>query len=466
MLAPAGVLAALAALAGLRGSAGEPIRAQTAEVTQGTIARRTLVTGTLQAARTVALGSEVSGTIHSIEADFNDRVRKGQVVARLDPSVYQAQITEAEARLAQARAEHARLQAVVDDARRKVARAETLAAEDVVSTAELDLARLAASDAEAALKAGAADITATQAMLDRARLSVNRTIIRSPIDGIVVSRHVNVGQTVAASVQTPLLFTVADLRYMQVLAEISEADVGGVRSGSKATLQVESIGDQQFEGTVAAVRLQPLLEQAAASSTGGGAGPPVPTGTSGTSAAAGPGTSSARQPSAPSPAGAGATQTSPPGPSSAAASGGTSASSSSQASEAGAATGGVVTYTVVIDVNNATGTVPPGGTAIITLATHQRPDAIRIPNAALAFRPSAEAFKALNQEPPVLEPSQLPHEELRPGTRRAYVWKVENRRFVPIAVEAGLADDFWTELVEGPLRPGDVLLTAAEPTRK
>jgi len=274
---------------------------------------------------------------------------------------------------------------------------------------------------------------------------------------------VNVGQTVAASVQTPLLFTVADLRYMQVLAEISEADVGGVRSGSKATFQVESIGDQQFEGTVAAVHLQPLLEQASASSTGGGAGPPAPTGTSGTSAAAGPATSSAAQSSATSPTGAGATQTSPP---SAAASGGTRASSSSQASEAGASTGGVVAYTAVIDVNNATGTVPPGGTAIITLATHQRPDAIRIPNAALAFRPSAEAFKALNQEPPVLEPSQLPHEELRPGTRRAYVWKVENRRFVPIAVEAGLADDFWTELVEGPLRPGDVLLTAAEPTRK
>jgi RND family efflux transporter MFP subunit len=450
----------------LRGSGADSIEVTTAEVTSGTIARRIMVSGTLQPARTVALGSQVSGTIQSLEADFNDQVRAGQIVARLDPSAYQAHLTEAEARLAQARAEHTRLQVAADDARTRVARAELLAADELISGAELDLARLTVKDAEAALRAAAAGIAATQAMLTQARVSLNHTIIRSPIDGIVVSRDVDVGQTVAASVQTPVLFTIANLRHMQLLAEIAEADVGGVRPGSRVTFQVESIGNQPFEGTVTAVRLQPVLEPASASSSGAGSGNPVPAGSSGLSGTSAPATSAATPPSATSPAGAGGTQTAPLGASSAGASPGASASTPSQASGGGATTGGVVTYIAVIDVNNATGTVPPGGTAVITLGGHERPNAIRIPNTALAFRPSAGAFSAANQEPPVLDPPQSPREQSRRGTRRGYVWKLENRRFVPIAVEAGLADESWTELIEGPLRPGDVLLTAAEPTRK
>jgi HlyD family secretion protein len=120
----------------------------------------------------------------------------------------------------------------------------------------------------------------------------------------------------------------------------------------------------------------------------------------------------------------------------------------------------------VIDVNNTEGAIPPGGTAIIDLAGHERPNVVRVPNTALAFRPSAAAFAEVDQDPPILDPPQLPREKATNGLRQAYVWKFENRRFVPIAVEAGLADDDWTELVAGPLRPGDVLLTAAEPAKK
>ena len=120
----------------------------------------------------------------------------------------------------------------------------------------------------------------------------------------------------------------------------------------------------------------------------------------------------------------------------------------------------------MIDVNNTEGAVPPGGTAIVDLAGRERQGVVRIPNKALAFRPSAEAFAEVDQDPPILDPPRLPREKSNSGIRQAHVWKFENRRFVPIAVEAGLADDNWTELVEGQLRPGDVLLTAAEPAKK
>ena len=168
------------------------------------------------------------------------------------------------ARVAQLRAEHEKEQTVVDDAGTKLARAEQLAAAAVIPMAELDAARLAAKEASYTLKATAANIAAAQAVAAEAQVSLNYTTIRSPIDGIVIARHVDVGQAVKASVQTPILFTVADTRRMQLFAEIAESDVGAVRPGSKAAFQIEAIGNRSFEGPVSSVRLQPYLQQVVA----------------------------------------------------------------------------------------------------------------------------------------------------------------------------------------------------------
>ena len=338
LVAVAGLLG-LAAVGLLRRTGAEPIEIATAEVTSGPIVRRIMVTGTLEPMRTVAIGSQVSGTIQSVEVDFNDTVKAGQIVARLDPSLYEARLIEAGAGLAQSRSELVRLRAVADDATTKLDRVEELAADDLVPTAEFDLARLTARDAAAAVKAAVAGVDAARASVAEARVGLNHTIVRSPIDGIVISREVEVGQTVSASVQTPVLFTVADLRQMQLLAEIPESDVGGVRPGSRVSIQVESIAGKTFAGTVSSVRLQPVVEQAIASGQGAGSGTPTPTGTSGT--ASPPGTPTT--PAATSPAGAPVGAAAPP----------------SQPSTATASSAGVVTYTAVIDVNNTEGAVPP-----------------------------------------------------------------------------------------------------------
>ena len=250
LAAAVGLLAIVAILVLVpRDGADSPLDVTTAPVTTGTVARRVMSTGTLQPVRTVDVGAQVSGTIHSIEADFNDRVRAGRIVARLDPSIYESQLGEAQARLEQAQAERERLRVVLDDARAKLGRSETLATESLVPRAELDLAKTAALHAAADVKGADAAIASARASITQARVSLNHTVIRSPIDGIVISRHVDVGQTIASAVQTPVLFTIADLSRMQLLAEVAEADVGGVQPGSRVSFQIESIGQQAFDGT-------------------------------------------------------------------------------------------------------------------------------------------------------------------------------------------------------------------------
>ena len=437
---------------------GETVNVTTAEVTSGDIVRRVMMTGTLQPSRTVEIGSQVSGTIQSIDADFNDPVRRGQIVARLDPSIYDARLVEASARVARLRAEYERAQAVTDDAQAKLARAEQLAAADVIPVADLDVARMAASDASSALKAAAADIAAAQAVAAEARVSLSYTTIRSPIDGIVIARHIDVGQTVKTSVQAPVLFTVADTRRMQLLAEIAESDVAAVRPGSKAVFQIESVGNQRFEGTVSSVRLQPLLQQVAGPARGSAATAeqtetttPMPVGSW-----------SAQPPDAASPGATGTSGTSGP-PAAPAATDSTTPQPTSVTQPVSSTPGGVVTYMAVIDVDNASGQVPPGGTTIVFLPGQERRNVVRVRNSALTFRPSTAAFAAVGQDPPTLDSPRPEADRDRRGVRLAHVWKFENRRFIPIPVDVGVADDAWTELVSGPIQSGDIVLIDAVP---
>ena len=415
---------------------GDPIEVTTAQVTQGTVIRQVFATGSLQPARAVAVGAQLSGKLVSVEADFNSRVRAGQVLARLDPALHHSQVINAQAKLAQAEAARIGGQVVLDNVREKLVRAEQLAAQDLIPQSELDAARTNLKQAAAALTAAEAGIAEARALVMEARVSLDHTVIRSPVEGIVISRHVDIGQTVAASAETPVLFEVADLRRMHLLAEISEADLSGVQAGSVVTFQVEALGDQSFEGTVSSVRLQPVPDQTAVPTSG--TTPSAATG-SPPQASAPAQTGAARQAGARSPSAVGAQ---PP------------------------ATGaGVVSYAAVIEVDNVTGKLMPGGTAIIVLDGAKRENVVRIPNNALSFRPPPDVLAAVGQEPPVTDrPEHSVGQRPPRGPRRVYVWKFENREFVPIAVETGLSDDRWTELVSGALRPGDTVVTAAAPS--
>ena len=434
------------------------IQVQAAAVTSGPIARQVLVSGTLEPARMVDVGSQVSGTIASLPADFNTRVRSGQVLARLDPASFQTRLVEAEAGLAKAEAERARRQAVLDDARTKLEAAQALAGDQQLARAELDLAQTAMLQAAADVRAADADIAAARAVITEARVNLDRTVIRSPIDGVVIGRHVEVGQTIAASVHAPVLFTIGDLRRMRLLAEVPEGEVGGVQRGSPVRFDIESVGGHPFTGTVAEVRLAPQVAASTASnsSTSSNTSPtPAPVATSGSSSAS---TSGSAQP-------AGSTATG--GATSQAAAGQTSSLSPAAlttSARQAAPTTGVVTYIAVIDVDASSEEIPPGGTAIVTLTGSERAQTARIPNNALTFAPSTDAFAAVDQQPPVINRADTGSVK-QTATRKGYVWKFENNRFVPIAVETGIADDAWTELVSGDVRPGDRLVTAAVPLR-
>src|SRR5688572_20785046 len=254
------VLAVLGGLV-LRGRADE-VRYVTAPVTRGDVLEVVGATGTLQAVTTVQVGSQVSGTIQSLYADFNSVVRKGQVLARLDPSLLQARLGQVQAAHVSAQANVERARATLEDARQKLARAQTLSAQGLVPEADLETARATHAEAAAQLKASQAAVTQAAANVRQAQVDMTHSVIAAPIDGVVVARNVDVGQTVAASLQAPVLFVIAnDLSRLQVSASIDEADVGRVRAGQEATFRVDAFPNEVFSGSVEQVRLQPITLQ-------------------------------------------------------------------------------------------------------------------------------------------------------------------------------------------------------------
>jgi HlyD family secretion protein len=316
---------------------GPEIQVNTAPITRGDIIDTVGATGTLQAVTTVQVGSQVSGNISWLGADFNSIVRKGQVIARLDPSLFQAQLQQTTANLNQARANLTKAQSDLErtkvqltDAQQKYARARELSAKNLLPQSDLDAAKIAIDTAQAMLASQQATVAQAQAAVSQSQASVNQsqvnldhTIIAAPIDGIVTQRNVDVGQTVAASMQAPTLFIIAaDLSKMQVNANIDESDVGRIRPGQHVTFRVDAYPTETFEGTVAQIRLQPVVVQ------------------------------------------------------------------------------NVTTYGTVIDVPNPQLKLKPGMTANVKVEIAKRTDALRIPTAALRFRPTQEVFAALNQEVP------------------------------------------------------------------
>jgi len=220
----------------------------TAPVQRGDVRVTVTATGALKAVTTVEVGTQVSGTISALYADFNSHVKKGQIIARLDTTLLYASLQDARSNLE-------RVSALDQQASADLKRQRSLFARELVSQAELD-------QSIAAARVAAANLISARAGVERARINLRYAIIQSPIDGIVLSRAVELGQTVAASFSTPTLFSLAgDLRVMQVQAAVDEADIGRVREGQKATFTVDAYPDEQFEGVVEQVRLQPTITQ-------------------------------------------------------------------------------------------------------------------------------------------------------------------------------------------------------------
>jgi HlyD family secretion protein len=267
-------------------------------------------TGVLQAVTTVQVGSQVSGTIQSLFADFNSTVKKDQVVARLDPALFEARLAQAQANLAAARANVERSQAAVDDARQKYERAKELAGQNLLPQSDLESAKATFDGAVAQDRANRSAVAQADASVNQARLDLEHTVIQAPIDGVVLARNVDVGQTVAASLQAPTLFVIAnDLTQMEVNASIDEADIGRVRAGQPVSFRVDAFPDAIFAGTVKQVRLQPITSQ------------------------------------------------------------------------------NVVTYNTIIGVENPGQRLMPGMTATVSVIVDSRSDVLRVPAAALRFRP-------------------------------------------------------------------------------
>jgi HlyD family secretion protein len=251
------LVAAAAAFVLLRGRSGTS-RYTTASVDRGDIVEVVGATGTLEAVTTVQIGSQVSGTIESLYADFNSVVKKGQVIARLDPSLFEARLGQEKANLLSARANVDRSRASVEDTRQKYERAKELAAQQLVPQTDLETAKANYDGAVAQLKASEAASSQAEASVHQAEVDLSHTIITTPIDGVVISRNVDIGQTVAASFQAPVLFVIAnDLAEMRVNASVDEADVGNVKEGQEVSFRVDAFPDRSFDGRVEQVRLNP-----------------------------------------------------------------------------------------------------------------------------------------------------------------------------------------------------------------
>ncbi|MBK1719854.1 efflux RND transporter periplasmic adaptor subunit [Thiocystis violacea] len=237
---------------------GERIDFKTAEIRRGDLRVEVTATGRLQPVTQVDVGTEVSGTIQTVEADFNDRVARGQVLARLDPDQSLAKERQSAAALALARAQVDEAQATADETASKRRRTRDLITKRLVSPEDLDTAEAAADRATALLAVARAKVDQAQAQLDADRRTLDKTVIRSPIDGIVLMRDVEPGQTVAASLQTPVLFTLAEnLTQMELKVDVDEADVGQVIEGQRAVFTVDAYPRRTFPATITQVRFAP-----------------------------------------------------------------------------------------------------------------------------------------------------------------------------------------------------------------
>lgn len=369
---------------------------QTVALERGPIVARVTATGVLSAVVTVQVGSQVSGRIARLLADWNDTVRKGALLAEIDPALFQANLEQARANVLAAQGQLKQAEANVLAARRTFERNEPLRASNLIAQADLDTSETTLKAAQASVVSARGQLAQARAQLTQSEVNLNYTRILSPIDGTVISRSVDVGQTVAASLQAPTIFTLAgDLRQMQVDTSVAEADVGKLASGMEATFLVDAFPDERFKGTIRQIRNAPQTQQ------------------------------------------------------------------------------NVVTYDAVIDVRNPDLKLRPGMTANVTVVYADRPDVLRVPNAALRFRPPPEMLAAIGSARGggggAAPPGVAGRGTGRPGGRGGAtaanarsVWLLRDGRPVPAQVAVGVSDGTFTEVVAGSLQPGEQLVTGVD----
>jgi len=384
-------------------SAEGEVRYRTAKVQRGPITAVVVASGTLNAVSTVQVGSQISGQVKDIYADFNTAVKKDQVIARLDPATFELRVNQALAdveaaesavalarsALAAQQAELGRVKVALLDAQRDFERKQTLAERKFISPAELDKARTARDSTrgqvnavEAQLKASEAQVSSTlsavkqrQSLLRQAQVDLDRTTIRAPVDGTVILRNVDAGQTVAASPQAPVLFTIAqDLRDMQVEAALDQAEVGRLRVGLPVSFSVDAFPRRSFAGEVRQIRRSPADAQKAGS------------------------------------------------------------------------------YTVVISAANPDLALLPGMTAKVRVTVDSREAVLKVPNTALRFRPAGA------QAAP---PDDAPEAAGSAGR----VWILQEGVPSPLDVRLGLTDGSATELVAGVLAEGAEVIVGVRTRR-
>ena len=425
------VVVAIGILAAFRLRGGEKTEYYTTAVDRGDIHEVVEATGTINAVTTVQVGSQVSGTISHLFADFNSRVKKGQVVAQIDPALFQANLLQAQADAANAKANLVAAQANLEKAKATALQARTdydrtisLAKEGVMSQQQLDLAKATSDTNGAAVSASQAQVTQAAAQVQQkdaavklAQTNLDYTTIHAPIDGTVIARNVDVGQTVAASLQAPTLFTIAqDLTKMQVYAATDESDVGMIKTGQVVTFKVDAFPRDTFSGKVSQVRMNATTVQ------------------------------------------------------------------------------NVVTYNTIIDFDNPELKLFPGMTAYISIPVASANNVMRVPNGALRYKPNltADQVRALYRQYGLISGAPQGQQtsggeaapQRRPGqgggggadngasavqrTPRidvSVVWKLHpDKTLEPVRIRTGITDHTITEVAQvlkGNLNAGDQLVTGA-----
>jgi HlyD family secretion protein len=400
----------------------------TEKIVRGDIRDVVEATGTINAVITVQVGSQVSGTIYKLYADFNSHVRKDQIIARIDPSLFEGALLQAKADLETARANSAAARANLEKAKAAEAQARAdyertkpLAAQGVLSQQALDVSKANEDAALAVISAAQADVGQANAQVNQktaavtvSQTNLDHTIIRAPIDGVVVSRTVDIGQTVAASLQAPTLFTIAqDLTKMQVYAKTDESDVGQIKTGQPVAFKVDAFPNDQFRGRVSQIRMNATTVQ------------------------------------------------------------------------------NVVTYDTIIDFDNPEMKLFPGMTAYVTIPVATAIDVLRVPNAALRYKPdiNPEDMRELYAKAGISAPQrndqgggrfstgqqrpagdgkgdqQSQRKETHAANDIAVVWKVTpDKKLEPVQIQTGITDHTTTQLLRvlnGQLNEGDQLITGA-----
>jgi HlyD family secretion protein len=383
----------------------------TVPVQKGSITQVVTATGSLSAVVTVQVGSQVSGTIDKLYADFNSKVKKNQVIAQLNQDKFQAAVDQGRANVLAAQANVTKAKATLDDAKRTLERNKELRKRDLIAMSDFETSQANYDAAAAQYEVNKAQVGQAQAALNQSVVDLNNTVIRSPVDGIVVSRNVDVGQTVAASLQAPVLFLIAnDLSKMQVDTNVSEGDVGNVWINQDVTFSVDAHPTRRFRGKVLQVRNAAIMVQ------------------------------------------------------------------------------NVVTYDAVIGVNNEELLLKPGMTANVEFLVSRKDNVLKIPNAALRFRPPSERQNAqtaaLNQNqgagaaerpagsgggggrrPGGANSGQSGRPREGAGNRQGTVYVVRDEKAMPVKVRLGISDGSSGEVLSGDLKEGDQVILSMASTQ-